>query len=60
MNKIHAAHFLVSLLAFLGGFIKCKNRSDFQMGAYTLVVRAWLVVHAKSLKGIFLSTWNQN
>jgi hypothetical protein len=37
VNKIHATHFWVSMLTTLGAFIECKNRSDFQMGASTLV-----------------------
>ena len=35
VNKIHATHFWMCMLAFLGGFIECKNRCDFQMGAST-------------------------
>jgi hypothetical protein len=29
-------HFWMSMLATLGAFIECKNRSDFPMGASTL------------------------
>jgi hypothetical protein len=36
MNKIHAAHFWVCMLATMGAFINCEIRSDFQMGASTL------------------------
>jgi hypothetical protein len=37
VNKIHATHFWVCMLTTLGGFIECKNRSDFRMGASTLM-----------------------
>jgi hypothetical protein len=36
VNKIHAAHFWVCMLATLGAFIDCEIRSDFRMGASTL------------------------
>jgi hypothetical protein len=36
VNKIHAAHFWVCMLATLGAFIDCEIRSNFQMGASTL------------------------
>jgi hypothetical protein len=39
MNKIHAAHFWVSMLATLDDFIDCENRFDFRMGASTLYPR---------------------
>jgi hypothetical protein len=32
VNKIHAAHFLVRMLATLDAFIFCEIRSKFQMG----------------------------
>jgi hypothetical protein len=37
MNKIHATHFWVYLLATLGGFIECENRSNLWMGASNLL-----------------------
>ena len=37
LNKIHGAHFWVCMVATLGAFINCQIRSDFQMGASTLL-----------------------
>jgi hypothetical protein len=36
VNKIHAAHFWVCMMATVGAFIDCQIRSDFRMGASTL------------------------
>jgi hypothetical protein len=36
VNKIHAAHFWVCMLATVGAFGECKIRSDFRMDASTL------------------------
>jgi hypothetical protein len=36
VNKIHAAHFWVCMMATVGAFIDCEIRSDFRMGASTL------------------------
>jgi hypothetical protein len=36
VNKIHAAHFWMCMLATLGAFIDCEIRSDFRMDAFTL------------------------
>jgi hypothetical protein len=37
VNKIHAAHFWVCMMATVGAFIDCEIRSDFRMGASTLL-----------------------
>jgi hypothetical protein len=39
VNKIHAAHFWVCMVATVGAFIYCQIRSDFRMGASTLTNR---------------------
>jgi hypothetical protein len=36
VNKIHAAHFWVCMVATVGAFIDCQIRSNFRMGASTL------------------------
>jgi hypothetical protein len=36
VNKIHAAHFWVCMVAIVGAFIDCQIRSDFRMDAPTL------------------------
>jgi hypothetical protein len=36
VNKIHAAHFWMCMVATVGAFIDCEIRSDFRMGASTL------------------------
>jgi hypothetical protein len=38
VNRIHATHFWETVLSTLVGFIGCRNGSDLQMGATTLVV----------------------
>jgi hypothetical protein len=38
VNKIHATHFWVCMVATMGAFIDCKIRSIFRMGASTLHV----------------------
>jgi hypothetical protein len=44
VNKIHATHFWVCMVAIVGAFIDCQIRSDFQMGASTLVgLFEWIV-----------------
>jgi hypothetical protein len=37
VNKIHATHFWVCMVATVGAFIDCQIRSNFRMGASTLV-----------------------
>jgi hypothetical protein len=37
VNKIHVAHFWVCMMATVGAFIDCQIRSDFRMGASTLL-----------------------
>jgi hypothetical protein len=36
VNKIHATHFWVCMMATVGTLIDCEIRSDFRMGASTL------------------------
>jgi hypothetical protein len=37
LNKIHASHLWMSMLATLGAFIDCGNKLDCQMGASILI-----------------------